>query len=473
MKSIQTIAVDLDGTLSMTDTFYESVLKLVRKKPLFLFFLPIWLINGIAFLKFKVAKSSGLDVTALPYNLPLIDWLKEQKASGKKIVLCTAANYQIATAVSKHLNLFDDVIASDATNNLKSIKKRKELEHRFGYKCYDYVGNSKADLEVWAGANQAIVVNASETVLNKAKAVTTVSKFFAPQSINFSHWRNLFRLHHWIKNLLLFVPLLAAHQFGNIHSLTSLLIAFFSFSFCASVVYMSNDLLDLDNDRKHPRKRHRPFASAVIPIQYGGILIPIFAVLSLVLGLIVGSSFVLCLISYFVLTTTYSLFLKQFVLIDCLTLAGLYTLRIIAGTLAVTTTISFWLLAFSAFIFLSLAFVKRYAELQVQDQIGNIDSYGRGYKIEDAPLVQSFGVTAGYAAVLVLALYLNGETVIKLYSQPELIWFAVPLVLFWVSWIWIKAHRGEMHDDPIVFALKDRISQISAICLSCLFLMAI
>lgn len=473
MKSTQIIAVDLDGTLSITDTLHESVLKLVRKKPLVLFFLPIWLINGIAFLKFKVAESSGLDVTALPYNLLLIEWLKEQKASGKKIILCTGANQLIASAVSKHLKLFDDVIASDATNNLKSVEKRKELDNRFGYKCYDYVGNSKADIEVWAGANQAIVVNASKTVLKKAEAVTDVSKFFERQSINFSHWRHVFRLHHWIKNLLLFVPLLAAHQFGNMHSLNSLLIAFFSFSFCASSVYISNDLLDLDNDRKHPRKRYRPFASAVVPIQYGVVLIPIFAILSLVLGLSVGSGFPIWLISYFILTTAYSLYLKQFVLIDCLTLAGLYTLRIIAGTAAVSGTLSFWLLAFSAFIFLSLAFVKRYAELQVQDRTGNIDSYGRGYNIKDAPLVQSFGVTAGYAAVLVLALYLNGETVIKLYTQPELIWFAVPLVLFWVSWIWIKAHRGEMHDDPIVFALKDRISQISAICLSCLFLMAI
>lgn len=473
MKSTQIIAVDLDGTLSITDTLHESVLKLVRKKPLVLFFLPIWLINGIAFLKFKVAESSGLDVTALPYNLLLIEWLKEQKASGKKIILCTGANQLIASAVSKHLKLFDDVIASDATNNLKSVEKRKELDNRFGYKCYDYVGNSKADIKVWAGANQAIVVNASKTVLKKAEAVTDVSKFFERQSINFSHWRHVFRLHHWIKNLLLFVPLLAAHQFGNIHSLNSLLIAFFSFSFCASSVYISNDLLDLDNDRKHPHKRYRPFASAVVPIQYGVVLIPIFAILSLVLGLSVGSGFTIWLISYFILTTAYSLYLKQFVLIDCLTLAGLYTLRIIAGTAAVSGTLSFWLLAFSAFIFLSLAFVKRYAELQLQDRTGNIDSYGRGYNIKDAPLVQSFGVTAGYAAVLVLALYLNGETVIKLYTQPELIWFAVPLVLFWVSWIWIKAHRGEMHDDPIVFALKDRISQISAICLSCLFLMAI
>lgn len=473
MKSTQTLAVDLDGTLTLTDTLHESILVLIRNKPFSLFSLPFWLIKGIAFLKLKVAESCELDVTTLPYNLPFIDWLKEQKDSGRKIVLCSAANERVAIAVSEHLNLFDDVIASDASINLKSVKKRKALEDRFGDKGYDYAGNSKADLEVWAGAQQAIVVNASELVGKEAQSVAIVSKVFPPQAINFKHWRRVFRAHHWIKNFLLFVPLLAAHQFGNIHSLSSLLLAFVSFSLCASAVYIANDLFDLDNDRKHPRKRYRPFAAAVVPIKYGVAIIPILAIISLALGLMVGSRFVAWLIGYFVLTTAYSLRLKRYVLIDCLTLASLYTMRIIAGAAAVAISLSFWLLAFSAFIFLSLAFVKRYAELQVQEQAGNNDLYGRGYKVTDAPLVKTLGITAGYVAVLVLALYLNSETVIRLYAQPEMISFAVPIVLFWVSWIWIKAHRGEMHDDPIVFALKDRTSQVLAICLTCVYLLAI
>jgi 4-hydroxybenzoate polyprenyltransferase len=235
---------------------------------------------------------------------------------------------------------------------------------------------------------------------------------------------------------------------------------------------MANDLLDLDSDRKHPRKRHRPFAAAAVPIAMGAVLAPLFAIASLLLGLMVGAAFTVWLVIYFLLTCAYSLWLKRLALIDCLTLAALYTLRIIAGAAAVAISLSFWLLAFSVFIFLSLAFVKRYAELQVQAQAGNSHAHGRGYAVSDAPLVQTLGITAGYAAVLVLALYLHGETVVTLYAQPELIWFAVPLMLFWVSWVWMKAHRGEMHDDPIVFAIKDKASLAVAALIAISFVLA-
>jgi len=265
-------------------------------------------------------------------------------------------------------------------------------------------------------------------------------------------------VHQWLKNVLLFVPLLAAHQIGNIQSLSTLILAFISFSLCASAVYMTNDLLDLESDRRHPRKRNRPFAAATLPIAAGAVIAPLFAITSLALGALVGSAFLAWLIVYFGLTTAYSLALKRIALVDCLTLAALYTLRIIAGAAAVSVILSFWLLAFSVFIFLSLAFVKRYAELQVQAQAGNSHAHGRGYAVSDAPLVQTLGIAAGYSAVLVLALYLHSETVTALYAQPVLIWFAVPLLLFWISWVWLKAHRGEMHDDPIVFAIKDKAS---------------
>jgi 4-hydroxybenzoate polyprenyltransferase len=282
----------------------------------------------------------------------------------------------------------------------------------------------------------------------------------------------MFRVHQWLKNLLLFVPLLAAHQISNLQSLSTLLLAFVSFSLCASAVYMANDLLDLESDRRHPRKRRRPFAAATIPMTYGVVLAPLFALMSLLLGLMVGTTFTAWLVIYFALTCAYSLLLKRLALIDCLTLAALYTLRIIAGAAAVAVSLSFWLLAFSVFIFLSLAFVKRYAELQVQTQEGNTHAHGRGYSVSDAPIVQTLGIASGYASVLVLALYLHSETVTQLYVQPELIWFAVPLMLFWVSWVWMKAHRGEMHDDPIVFAIKDRSSLAVAILIAVSFLLA-
>lgn len=466
------IAVDLDGTLIHTDTLHESIVGLVHKKPLYLFLMMTWLAKGRAMLKAKIASHFDLDVKMLPYNQPLIDWLKEKRSDGKKIILCSAANKNIANAVADHLQLFDEVIASDATTNLKSANKRIVLEKKFGKKGYDYVGNSNADIKVWAGASHAIVVNASRTVYKKATQVTTVSKTFSSKALTITDWFRAFRIHQWLKNLLLFVPLLAAHQADNIQSLLTLFFAFISFSMCASAVYMTNDLLDLESDRSHPRKRDRPFAAGTLPITAGALLVPLFIMISLLLGLVVGSAFLVWLILYLALTSIYSLSLKRIALIDCLMLAALFTIRVIAGAAAVSVQLSFWLLAFSMFIFLSLAFVKRYAELQVQLQEGNSHAHGRGYVVSDAPLLQILGVTGGYAAVLVLALYLHSETVTALYIQPMLIWFALPLLFFWISWVWIKARRGQMHDDPIVFAIKDKVSLVVAVLMAAAFVLA-
>lgn len=266
------------------------------------------------------------------------------------------------------------------------------------------------------------------------------------------------RVHQWLKNALLFVPLLAAYQIGNVASLITLSVAFFAFSLCASAVYITNDLFDLESDRQHPRKRLRPFASGSVPISYGIALIPALLLVSFGFALWVGEIFAAWLALYLTVTFAYSVFLKRLVLIDCLVLAMLYTLRIIAGAAAVSIDLSFWLLAFSIFMFSSLAFVKRYAELQVQEQSGNNHAHGRDYSVSDAPLIQILGIAAGYAAVVIMAFYVHGETATLLYRQPQLIWPSVPLLLFWVSWVWMVAHRGQMHDDPLVFAIKDKAS---------------
>lgn len=466
------IAVDLDGTLTRTDTLYESVIGVLRDRPLRIFALPVWLLQGKAVLKANIADSTELDVTLLPYNQDVINWLVKERAAGKKVVLTTAADKRIAQAVADHLGLFDEVIASDGKTNNLGASKRVALEASYGIKGYDYAGNSSADIDVWMGAREAIVVNASSRLVKKAKAVAAVAQVLPPPSVKFSHWRRAFRLHQWLKNLLLFVPLFAAHQIDNIDALSTLVLAFLSFSLCASAVYITNDLLDLESDRKHLRKRTRPFASAALPIKLGMGLVPLLAAISLVLGLVVGPAFTVWLGVYFILTCAYSLVLKRMVLVDCLTLAALYTLRIIAGAAAVGIVLSFWLLAFSIFIFLSLAFIKRYAELQVQACAGNSHAHGRGYLVTDAPLIQTLGITAGYAAVLLLALYLHDDAVARLYAQPELIWFGVPLMLFWVSWMWLKAHRGEMHDDPIVFAITDKVSLVVASLIAILFSLA-
>lgn len=466
------VAVDLDGTLTLTDTLHESVLQLLRDRPWQVLALPIWLLRGKAYLKAKISDQVSLNPQTLPYNQALITWLKEQKDLGRKIVLCTATDQRIAQRIADHLSLFDTVIASDGHTNIAGKNKRAVLEAAYGERGYDYAGNSATDLTVWGGAANAIVVNAPAQLADQAAQVTTVSHIFPAPAIPLSAWRRVFRVHQWLKNLLLFVPLLAAHQLGNTASLVTLLWAFLAFSLCASAVYISNDLLDLESDRQHPRKCRRPFASGVVPINRGAFLAPVCAITSLVFAIIVGPVFAAWMVAYLALTAAYSISLKRYALVDCLTLAGLYTLRIVAGAAAISVPLSFWLLAFSVFIFLSLAFVKRYAELQVQAAHGKTTAHGRGYQTTDASLVQTLGIAAGYAAVLVLALYLHSETVTELYQMPKLIWGAVPLMLFWISWVWLQAHRGKMHDDPIVFALKDRSSLVAAALIGLCFTLA-
>lgn len=472
MDSSKIIAVDLDGTLTLTDTLYESILSLVRKRPILLFLLPFWLLKGLPFFKFKVAEISELDVTSLPYNLQLIDWLKKERDRGKKIVLSTGANELIARDVSEHLSLFDDVIASDANTNLISEKKCEALKNRFGHKGFAYAGNSVADIKIWACSSLAIIVNAKSAVQVQATQVAAGSKIFPPAKLEFLDWIKALRIHQWLKNLLLFVPLLAAHQFGNLQSLTSLLLAFLAFSLCASSVYITNDLFDLQSDRLHPRKKHRPFASGKLSIAKGLFMFLPLIGLSFIFGKMIGEEFLSFLILYFLLTIAYTLKLKRVVLLDCFTLATLYTLRIIAGASAVSVPLSFWLAAFSIFIFLSLAFVKRYAELIVQGHAGNNIAHGRGYEVSDTMLLQTLGVSSGYLSVLIIALYMRSEDVVTLYTYPEVIWLALPLLLFWISWVWFNAVKGFMHDDPIIFAIKDKASILVAVLISMVFIYA-
>ncbi|MEO0574372.1 MAG: UbiA family prenyltransferase [Pseudomonadota bacterium] len=452
------LAVDLDGTLTPADTLHELALQLLRERPLDIFALPFWLMKGRASLKQRIAQRIQPNPVSLPYNKTLLTWLTAEHAAGRKLALCTASDEQVAQAIAGHLGIFDEVIASDGKSNLAGARKREALEQRYGIKGYDYAGNSKADLTVWEGARHAIVVNASAEIEREAARRATVTKTVPREAITFTTVRRMLRIHQWVKNLLLGVPLLAAHQFQDSGSIMSLVLAFVAFSFCASAVYIGNDLLDLESDRRHARKRLRPFAAAVVPIPYGLVIAPLLLAASFSLALFVAPAFAGWLGVYFTMTCAYSLVLKRIALVDSLLLAGLYTLRIVAGGAAVGVTVSFWLLALAIFLFLSLAFVKRFAELTTQAKEGVERIHGRGYAVSDAPLVQSMGVASGYLSVLVLALYLNSEAVAQLYAYPQLIWFAIPVMLLWVSWVWLKAHRGEMYDDPIVFAIKDKAS---------------
>ncbi len=455
------LVVDLDGTLMRSDLLVESASQFLIQHPLQFFKPLLWLMRGKAALKTQLAQRVQLDASALPYNTDVLDWLRAEKQSGRRLVLATASHRVLAEQVAQHLDLFDEVLATEGDTNLKAQAKTNALVARFGEGGYDYVGNDWPDLKVWQQARAAHVVDASPALLARAQAHGNVGQVFdsgLPTS-----WRAMLkamRLHQWMKNLLVFVPLMAAHQYADAQRDVLAFMAFVVFSLTASSVYLLNDLVDVQDDRHHARKRHRPFASGALSLITGWLAWPVLLALAVVLSVcVMPVLFTVSLGVYFVLTVGYSLRLKQLAVVDVLTLAALYTLRIIAGATAIDVPVSFWLLLFSMFIFLSLALIKRYSELKVARDAGKSGALrGRGYQPEDLELVSSLGGSAGFIAVLVLALYIQDGQAAHLYAKPQLIWLACPVMLFWISRAWLIAHRGRMHDDPIVFALKDNVS---------------
>jgi len=455
------LVVDLDGTLLRTDSLHESTLLLLRGGPHRAFSLPLWLASGKARMKREIAQRVELDVAGMPYHDELVTWISAERERGRRVVLATAADEKVAHAVSAHLGLFDEVIASDGVVNRSAHRKAALLVEKFGERGFDYAGNSRDDLPVWERARRAILVSAPDAVRRAAAKRTEIGREFAGLRGGPRAWIKALRLHQWLKNLLLFLPLLGAHQIFDPALLIKAIVAFFAFGFCASSVYVVNDLMDLESDRHHPRKRLRPFAQGVLSPLAGVAVAAVLLFAALAVAWWVAAEFLAWLLVYFVITVAYTFALKRKEIVDALSLAALYTLRIIAGGAAVGLAASFWLLAFSLFLFLSLAFVKRYSELQIMLEQGRAEAKGRGYRTDDLPLIQTLGVVAGFAAVLVLALYINGESVLRLYSRPEVMWLTVPILLYWITRVWIKAHRGLMHDDPVLFALKDRVSILS------------
>ncbi len=455
------LVVDLDGTLVRTDTLHECLLALLRNSPLQLFRLVTRLSRGKAHFKQQVARLAHLDLTTLPINEEVVTWLREQKATGRHLILATGADVSLASQIAMRVGLFEEVLGSNGTLNLAGPNKATALIDRFGENGFDYAGNSRRDLPVWKRSRHAIVVTASNGIVKDARAVCEVVKVFPRPDRGWRIWLRLLRGHQWLKNLLLFTPIAAAHQLANPSKFFHVAIALIAFSMSASAVYLGNDLLDLENDRRHPRKQQRALASGRLPLWSGVLLSPVLLIFGVVIAAFAGTTFLQWLLVYIAITFAYSFGLKRIAIIDCLTLALLYTLRVIAGAAASRTPLSFWLLAFSIFFFLSLAFVKRYAELRTQLLEVNEKISGRGYSTTDASMVQLLGVASGFAAVLILALYLNTTTVHDLYKSPQVVWGAVPVLLYWVSWIWLKAHRGEMHDDPLVFAVREPESLVA------------
>jgi 4-hydroxybenzoate polyprenyltransferase/phosphoserine phosphatase len=455
--SMRALCVDLDGTLIHSDLLVESFLTLVKRKPRDLWRVFFWLLRGKAVLKAELAKRVTVRAETLPYDERLLAWLREQRAAGRELWLCTASNYRLAEAVAAHLGIFAGVIASTDDQNLSGSAKAKLLEQRFGTRAFDYCGNEGADLPVWSSSHTAIVVNASAAIERKARRICPTSLAFAPEHRRWSDWLRVLRPHQWAKNVLVFVPALTAQKF-SFTDITAAVLAFAAFSLCASTAYVINDLLDLDSDRQHSRKRSRPFAAGRLKLTTGLVLAPVLLVGGMTLAVLLPTDFQLVLGGYFLLTLAYSFYLKRTVFVDVISLAGLYTSRIVAGAAAIDVPVTFWLLLFSVFIFLSLALVKRFTELDSLRRAEKLRMAGRGYHVEDLPILHSLGTASGYLSVLVLALYINSPATEGLYRHPERIWLLCVLLLYWISRVWIRAHRGQMHDDPVVFALKDSIS---------------
>lgn len=461
------LIVDLDGTLIKTDMLYESFLVFLHTTPLQLYKLPGQLAQGKARLKEYLAEHSSVNPALLPFNTPFLNWLEERKANGQPLILCTATDAGIAEKIADHLGIFDQVLASDGQANIKGEQKAQLLTKRFGKEGFDYCGNDDADLPVWECARKIIVVNASTKTLQEAKKRFSIDKIFHQSPLKKGIWFRLLRSHQWVKNLLLFVPIAAAHMLFTPDKTLQVLLAFISFCCCASTFYIVNDLLDLESDRQHPTKCRRPFASGAISIDTGMTLIPFLFFFSIATALIVGSHFLGSIVCYMVMTTFYSIKLKKLPLLDCLCLAFLYDIRIIAGAAAIQIPLSYWLITFAIFLFFSLAFLKRYTEILNQPQEDDLRKLpGRGYTTADASIIQTMGLTSGYLSVLVLALYLNTDVVIELYHTPILLWPAVPVMLFWISWLWLQACRGNMNEDPVLYAIQDTTSLITAALLS-------
>ncbi len=458
------LCVDLDGTLIHTDMLLESFIRLLRQKFLYIFFVPFWLLKGKSCLKHKLAKKVSIDYGCLPYNQKLITYIKEEKRKGREMVLVTASDKIIAEGIAAQLGLFDEVLASTDGLNLKGKKKAAALVERYADKEFDYIGNETVDLAVWRHAATAISVNHSRALrrllseFDKVDYIETdTRKSFFRSSIR------ALRPHQWAKNILVFVPLLLAHSYFDESRVLSTLLAFTSFCLCASAVYIFNDLMDLDADRRHPVKKNRPFAAGDLSILSGLVLSVLLLVLSAFLAFNISLGYTLVFAVYFLTTTAYSLGLKSVALLDVFILAGLYSLRVLAGTFSADAQASFWLLAFSLFIFFSLAMLKRYSELYNLERRGKKRILVRGYSTDDKEILALLGVASGYISVLVMALYITTPEHMVEYRKPEFLWIVFPALLFWISRIWLLASRGQMNEDPVLFALKDLPSYFIAL----------
>lgn len=463
--------VDLDGTLLASDTLYETALSCIRREPGSWWRWPLWLLRGRARLKAELAARAAVDVTTLPYDRRLCEWLRAERERGRRVYLATAADGEVARAVADHLGLFDGVIASDCTNNLKGLRKLEAIR-RVAAGPFAYAGNGPEDLPIWAAAASAVVANASPTLERHARDVGRVDLVLQRRGGQVGELWRAMRPHQWIKNSLILVPLLTSFRFDDTAALLGAASAFIAFCLCASATYILNDLLDLDADRAHPRKQLRPFASGRASVP-GGLLLAA-GLTAAGLGIAAAHSLALlgAVASYLVVTSAYSLKLKHYALLDAVVLSSLYTWRLFAGIVATGVQASVWLLAFALFIFLSLALLKRCAELVMQESAGAAATRGRDYRVSDLRVLWPLGISLGVCSIVVFVLYATAPEVRARYASPMLLWLVAVGLVYWMARMWLKTSRGEMTDDPIVYALKDFGSRMTVAAMVAVTLLA-
>jgi 4-hydroxybenzoate polyprenyltransferase/phosphoserine phosphatase len=449
------LCVDLDGTLVKSDTLVDSLAVLARRDPLALLRVPSWILKGKAYMKSQVTSLVSLDVNHLPYNRVLLTYLEEERAAGRKLYLATGADGILARRIADHLSIFEDVLASDGKTNLTGQDKLQSLESRFSATGFDYVGNATPDLPLLKSAQSAMVAN-PDLALSlglKAQKIAISRRFDDRVSWPVAFARAI-RVHQWAKNVLVFLPLVLAHSLSR----PSIAASIACFCLTASATYILNDLLDLEADRAHHKKRRRAFASGNLSVQAGLGIMALFLALSFAGASFLPRAFLFYLALYLVTTVAYSFSLKRIVLLDVVVLSSLYTIRMLAGAAATFTAVSPWLAAFAIFLFLSLAMVKRFSELQNLHTRGLTPANGRGYLLTDIEQLRSFGTASAYASIVVFAMYISGKDVTVLYHHPSRMWLMTPLMILWLSRIWLLAGRGVLNEDPVVFALTDRMS---------------
>jgi 4-hydroxybenzoate polyprenyltransferase/phosphoserine phosphatase len=466
------LVVDLDGTLVRSDLLIETAFSELGARPQSVVDMVRALFQGKAALKHRLAQPVEFDPSILPYDDEVLAYIRRARAEGRPVYLASASNRRLVEAVADHVGLFTGWFASDQENNLAGASKANLLVSHFGLRGFDYIGNDAADLPVWSRAANAIAIRTSSGVARQLAVISPDAEYLSHDRPTWRTWAQLLRVHQYAKNALVFVALLAGHVF-ELAAFGQAALAFVAFSLCASSVYLLNDLIDLRDDRLHHSKCNRPLACGAIPLIHGVLAVPVLFVASLGVAALVSLPFLGLLLGYFAITLAYSLKLKRLMLIDVVTLASLYTVRVIGGAIAVQVFVSPWLLAFCMSLFVSLALVKRYVELQARLDANKPDPTSRGYRNTDVVMVAPLAAAAGFNAITVFALYISTDAVRQFYSRPEILWLAGPVLIYWIARILMLAHRREMPDDPVVFAIKDRVSLMSLAVLGGLMIAAI